>query len=115
MEGINLKDENVERKQIQNKNIDNACENYKIIAEKPINNKLKQLPFWLYKESNILLDENNDNLKKILKLKRGTIIVVDFGVKIGAELSNPHFAIVLTKDDTPYMQTVTVLPLSVNF
>ena len=109
---INYKDESKYRHTTNTNRIDSAIINYKKIAQTPANSKLAQLPFWLYKESTILLNENNGKKRKVLKLKRGTIVVVDFGVRIGSEISNPHFAIVLTKNDTPYQKNITVLPLS---
>ena len=106
---LNKKEQN---KQYKSKKLKDAYNNFKKISNNPINNKLEQLPNWLYKASNLLLRENKNEKGKILKLKRGSIIIVDFGVGIGSEISNPHFAIVLTKNDTPYNKTLTILPLS---
>ena len=46
------------------------------------------------------------------QVTRGEIIKVDFGINIGSELSNIHFAIVLNSDDNNSVDNITVLPLS---
>ena len=40
------------------------------------------------------------------------IIKVDFGVNMGSELSNTHFAIVLNNDDNNSVDNITVIPLT---
>ncbi len=37
---------------------------------------------------------------------------VDFGINVGTELSNTHFAIVLNADDTLSNDNITVIPIS---
>ena len=44
--------------------------------------------------------------------KRGTIIKVDFGVGLGSEMSQVHFAIVLNKYDNQNNNVLTVIPLT---
>ena len=44
--------------------------------------------------------------------KRGTIIRADFGVNIGSEMSQVHFAIVLNNYDNPKNNVLTVIPLT---
>ena len=61
---------------------------------------------------------NNSYLKprlkkrKYWKFSRGSLVFVEFGVNIGGELSNNHWAIVLDKVDSPYKKTLTVIPLT---
>lgn len=64
------------------------------------------------RQSEQYLYEANNPQRKYWKFDRGALIFVEFGVNIGGELSNNHWAIVLDKDDSPYKKTLTVVPLT---
>ena len=64
------------------------------------------------KESNIFMNEANNKKTNKPNFKRGEIIKVDFGVNVGSELSNTHFAIVLNNDDNVSVDNITVIPLT---
>lgn len=49
---------------------------------------------------------------KYQRYKRGQIILVDFSPSMGSEMRGKHFAIVLTKKDSPNNGVLTVVPLS---
>ena len=49
---------------------------------------------------------------KYQRYKRGQIILVNFSPSMGSELRGNHFAIVLTKKDSPNNGVLTVVPLS---
>ena len=94
---------------------------FKNMINNPYNNKIEQLEKWLDKETNLLETENNffkekkSNInlqKKYFRFDRGIITKVDFGVNIGSELSNPHFVIVLEKNDSIKNGNLLVVPLS---
>lgn len=103
--------------------IDLAYNNYYNIINKKLPYKFSYLDDWLLKKSKLLTKEA-DRLEKQIKnpikhespiyrtYKRGTIIKVDFGVGIGSEMSEIHFAIVLNKYDNPKNNVLTVLPLT---
>ena len=90
--------------------------NYHNIIDKRIPYKFAYLDEWLLKNSKLLLKESNDyeNSKNntYKTYKRGTIIKVDFGVNLGSEMSQVHFAIVLNKYDNPKNNVLTVVPLT---
>ena len=46
------------------------------------------------------------------KFKRGSLVFVEFGVNVGKELSNRHWAVVLDKSDYVSKGTLTVVPVS---
>lgn len=74
--------------------------------------KYKYLSSWLLSNSRYL---KNDRLKKAKSnkiYKRGSLIFVDFGVNVGAELSNYHFAVVLNKKDNKRNNVLTVIPVT---
>ena len=76
------------------------------------NKKYQYLPFWLEKESKLLLRELKNPRKFFNTYKRGTIVRVDFGVNIGCEFSQVHYAIVLNKKDNRLSETISVMPLT---
>lgn len=77
--------------------------------------KFKKLDYWLDKESSIFENEIIEKDCSFPKFKRGEIIKVDFGINIGTELSNTHFAIVLNSDDSNYNDNITVMPITSKF
>lgn len=98
-----------EKNQIEK--IDDSCINYKI-AYQSKHSKFIKLGNWLEKESTIFKNESKLIKNDKPNFKRGEIIKVDFGINIGSELSNTHFAIVLNSDDNNSVDNITVLPLT---
>ncbi len=49
---------------------------------------------------------------KYQRYKRGQIVLVNFTPSIGSEMKGKHFAIVITKKDSPNNGVLTVIPLS---
>lgn len=97
--------------------------NYCNIIDKKLPYKFSCLDDWLLKKSKLLTNEANileNNLnpskeKIILNYKtygRGTIVKTDFGIGIGSEISQIHFAIVLNNYDNPKNNILTVIPLT---
>lgn len=82
------------------------------LSKDSLNKKYQYLPFWLEKESNLLLRELKNPRKYFNTYKRGTIVRVDFGVNIGCEFSQVHYAIVLNKKDNRLSETISVMPLT---
>ena len=96
--------------------IDKAYLNYNKIIEKQLPYKFSYLDEWALKKSKKLLKEaeilEKSQENKFRVFKRGTIIKVDFGVGLGSEMSQVHFAIVLNNFDNPKNNVLTVLPLT---
>lgn len=91
--------------------IDESNKNYKY-AYNSKSLKFTWLGNWLEKESAIFKNEADNKNNNKPNFKRGEIIKVDFGINIGSELSNIHFAIVLNNDDNNNVDNITVLPLT---
>lgn len=105
----------VEQEKKREQAILRANQNYEKIYEmsKNVQNKKYQyLPFWKEKESRYLLREIEKPRKFFKEYKRGTIVRVDFGVNIGCEFSQIHYAIVLNKKDNRLSETISVIPLT---
>lgn len=103
--------------------LDMSYNNYHKIIDKNLPYKFSYLDEWLLKKSKILVNEakialtlreNPENFKRqrFKTYQRGTIVKVDFGVGIGSEMSQIHFAIVLNKYDNPNNNILTVIPLT---
>lgn len=99
----------IKKNQIQK--IDNGCQNYKD-TYKTGYSKFSYLGNWIEKESTIFKNETLNKNSNKPNFKRGEIIRVDFGINIGSELSNTHFAVVLNDDDNSSVDNITVLPLT---
>lgn len=95
----------------QIKKIEDSCKNYKYAH---ISNHIKfsKLGNWLEKESTLFKKESDGKTSNKPNFKRGEIIKVDFGINLGSELSNTHFAIVLNSDDNNNVDNLTVIPLT---
>lgn len=98
-----------EKNQIEK--IDESNINYKH-AYNSKERKFNWLGNWLQKESTIFKNEANKKFNNKPNFRRGEVIKVDFGINIGSELSNVHFAIVLNSDDNNSVDNITVLPLT---
>ena len=107
----------------KNIKIDYAYNNYHDIISKKLPYKFVYLNDWLLKKSKILKKEAELLEKKIKNSKikndnnyktyqRGTIIKADFGIGIGSEMSQVHFAIVINNYDNPKSNVLTVIPLT---
>ena len=76
-------------------------------------NKYQFLPQTTKRISGMMLREaQRQRRKNYHKFKRGALVFVEFGVNVGKELSNRHWAIVLTKKDSVQKGTLTVVPIS---
>lgn len=103
--------------------IDISYNNFHKIIDKNLPYKFSYLDEWLLKKSKIL-DKESEYLEKSLKnplnvkrqrfrtYQRGTIVKVDFGIGLGSEMSQIHFAIVLNNYDNPNNNILTVIPLT---
>lgn len=99
------------KEKTQIEKIDESNENYKY-AYNTYFPKFKWLGNWLEKQSSIFRNEANKKKNNKPNFRRGEIIKVDFGINVGSELSNTHFAIVLNNDDNNSVDNITVLPLT---
>lgn len=90
-----------------------AFENNLKISSLNLGNKFASFESWEYTKSKRLLYEIGlDENKKYARYPRGSIIKVDFGVNVGGEFSEQHFAITLTKRDGIYSNSIIVVPLT---
>ena len=94
------------------RNLIKICEAYRSNEIGHTSNKFLYLPDWSLSQSNYFCNECFNPKDRYWKFERGSIVFVDFGINIGSEMSNRHFAIVLNNYDSPKNRTLTVIPLS---
>lgn len=103
--------------------LDLSYNSFQSIIDKGLPYKFSYLDEWLLKKSKLLTNEANILEQKLQSplstqtplyrtYKRGTIVKVDFGIGIGSEMSQIHFAIVLNNYDNPKNNILTVIPLT---
>lgn len=75
--------------------------------------KFLRMPYWINTYGYWMQQEVKRELPRYYRIfKRGTVVMVDFGVQIASEFSGPHFAVVLNRNDNKYNPVITVIPLS---
>lgn len=75
--------------------------------------KTKLLPYWIQKFSSLIAREQSGKTPRYYaEFSQGTLVMVDFGVRIGGEISGWHFGVVLNKNDTKYERNIIVVPLT---
>lgn len=100
---------------MQKEAIDLASESYHLLvdeAEIKEHFKARIIGNWLRTHSSKLLDEQRKKGNPTISCKPGTLIYVDFGVKLGSEISGAHFALSITKNDSSYNPLLQVIPLT---
>lgn len=69
------------------------------------------ISYWLKTYVNYILKEDSFSPSSVFKLKRGSVIQVEFGYRVGRELGGRHYAVVLDVKNKLHRNTVTVVPL----
>ena len=74
--------------------------------------KGKKLAYWLSDYARFLKQEQTFQPDKLIKYKRGSIVKVHLGYRIGSEEGGLHYAIVMDRENSIYSPTITVIPLT---
>lgn len=102
---------------IQNKKqaiskLNTLFENYIASDSTDLLKKTNLISYWISQYSNYIAQEKNFNPTRLLSYKRGNVIRVNFGFRIGNEFGGLHFAMVLDNDNKHNSSVITVIPLS---
>lgn len=73
--------------------------------------KAQLVAYWIKDYVFFLIKETTFSPRSVPKLKRGSVVVVDFGFRIGNEFGGRHFAVVLDNENGLNSPIVTVIPL----
>lgn len=110
----------VDYKDINNKNEyihyrDNQIYKLEKLGKEWTESKYKQavlLSYWYETYEKLLRKEENfKKQKKYFKYKRGQILFVNFGYRIGHELGGNHYCVVVSNNDSINSGNITVVPL----
>lgn len=69
------------------------------------------LAYWLRDYLGYIKNEKTFMPKRLITYKRGQIVFVNFGFRVGQELGGLHYAIVLDVKNSKNTSTLTVIPL----
>ena len=72
----------------------------------------KKLAYWVKDYAHFLSKEHTFKPEKMIRYKRGSVVKVHLGYRIGAEEGGLHYAIVMDRNNTLYSPTVTIIPLT---
>ena len=70
------------------------------------------ISYWVDDYVDYLKKENSFDPSKLIRYKRGNIIKVNLGFRIGSEQGGLHYAIVLDAENSINSNTLTIVPLS---
>lgn len=79
-------------------------------AEK-IRKRAMLIAYWLKTYIRYLRTEDTFAPESVFRLKRGAVVRVEFGYRVGRELGGRHYAVVLDTKNSVHRNTVTVIPL----
>lgn len=69
------------------------------------------IAYWVKTYVQYIKKEDRFSPESVYRLKRGSVVRVEFGYRIGRELGGRHYAVVIDVDNSMYRNTVTVVPL----
>lgn len=74
--------------------------------------KGKKLAYWVNDYARLLSLESSFQPEKMIRYKRGAVVKVHLGYRIGSEEGGLHYAVVLDRNNSIYSPTITVIPLT---
>lgn len=95
-------------------NINSSIEQIKLLLYDMYNtepSKADKLSYWFQNYVTYRKEENAFDPSELKHYKRGDIIKVNLGFRIGAELGGLHYAIVLDNNNSIHNKNITVIPL----
>lgn len=69
------------------------------------------IAYWIKTYVRYLRREDDFTAESVFRLKRGAVVCVEFGYRIGRELGGRHYAVVIDANNSIHRNTVTVIPL----
>ena len=71
-----------------------------------------KLAYWVRDYARFLAMESSFKPEELIRYKRGAIVKVHLGYRVGSEEGGLHYAIVMDKNSSIYSPTLTVIPLT---
>lgn len=74
--------------------------------------KGKKLAYWIKDYTHFLSQESTFQPNKLIRYKRGAIVKVHLGYRVGSEEGGLHYAIVMDRANSIHSPTLTIIPLT---
>lgn len=91
---------------------DDALKNLKTYMDSIGPDKGKKLAYWIKDYAQFLTQEQSFQPDKLIKYKRGSIVKVHLGYRVGSEEGGLHYAVVMDRNNSIHSPTLTVIPLT---
>lgn len=80
--------------------------------DKTSRKKAGLISYWIFDYIRMLRKEKSFDGTSMLKYRRGDVLMVNFGYRIGCEFGGRHFAVVIDNNNNIKSGTISVLPLT---
>lgn len=91
---------------------DNALLSLRTYMDSLDEKKGTKLAYWIKDYSRFLSKESSFDPKKLIRYKRGSIVKVHLGYRVGSEEGGLHYAVVMDVDNSLASPVATVIPLT---
>lgn len=91
---------------------DDALKDLKNYMDSLEKSKGTKLAYWIKDYSRFLSQEAAFDSSKLIRYKRGSIVKVHLGYRVGSEEGGLHYAIVMDRNNSIHSPTLTVIPLT---
>lgn len=91
---------------------DDALKDLKNYMDSLEKSKGTKLAYWIKDYSRFLSQEATFDSSKLIRYKRGSIVKVHLGYRVGSEEGGLHYAIVMDCNNSIHSPTLTVIPLT---
>lgn len=105
-------EEIIQHKKRAIRQINNLMESYISSNDPDLLKKTDLLSYWIETYTQYISSENSFEPSKLIRYRRGDVLRVNFGFRIGHEIGGLHFAVVLDKNNVHNASVITVIPLS---
>lgn len=106
------KDEIIAHKKKAIRSINNLLEHYICSDDAALLKKADLLSYWIEDYSKYISSEQDFEPARLLRYKRGSVLKVDFGFRVGHEMGGLHYAVVIENNNSHNASVITVVPLS---
>ena len=112
MSQIKTKEQIIQHKKRAIRKVNNLFESYIGTDDSASLKKVDLLSYWLEEFSDYIYAEDEFDAKRLLSYKRGDIIRVNLGFRVGNEMGGLHYAVVIENNNAHSSGVVTIIPLS---
>ena len=112
MSSKKTKEEVIQHKKTAIRKVNNLLESYINSGDKDLLKKVDLLSYWFEEFTEYIHRENSFDPSRILSYKRGNVIRVNLGFRVGNEMGGLHYAVVVDNSNSHNSGVITIIPLS---